>query len=177
MKHLPPLALSLLLTLIPACSSPDARLARLAERTTQQQADQNKMTAEVTKAASENHRRVIEAVEASRQEVVALEQAVQEQRDRLEDERQSLAEERHRESLLAPVVETVGLLLVAALPLVIAIYLLHGLRGQNEEEAVSEVMLRELLTPEAQLRLAEVEPRQRLEQDRSPQRPEEEPPF
>jgi hypothetical protein len=56
--------------------------------------------------------------------------------------------ERRFESLLAPVIETTGVLLIAALPLVLCWYLLHGLRGQDED--VSEVLVSQLIsqTPE-----------------------------
>ncbi len=178
MKHVPTILLITFLPMIAACSSPDDRLARLAERSAQQQAEQNQTIADVTNTANENHRRVVEAVEKSRQSVADLEREVRQQHDRLDQERRSLADERHRESLLAPVLHSIGLLLVAALPLVIAIYLLHGLRGRNDDEAVSEVMLRELLANETPFRIGQADPTQRIEQiSTSHESPEQEPPF
>ncbi|MCB9941519.1 MAG: hypothetical protein H6823_25065 [Planctomycetaceae bacterium] len=41
-------------------------------------------------------------------------------------------------------IETAGVVLIAALPLLLCRYLLHGLRGQDEE--VSEVLISQLVS-------------------------------
>ena len=76
---------------------------------------------------------MVEGENQSRKELVALQRDLQQQqaevgkqRDQLESQRQQLAAQRYRESLLAPVISSIGLLLVCALPCVFAWYLLHG---------------------------------------------------
>ena len=87
--------------------------------------------------------RLVNAVAASREEMLDMEHDLQDQRSHLEAERRVLANERHRESLLAPIFSNVGLMLVAALPLVLCWYLLHGLRSSDED--VSEVLMQALI--------------------------------
>jgi len=105
--------------------------------------------------------------------MVAMESDLQEQRAQLDAERRSIAADRVRESLLAPVVSSVGLMLVAALPLVLCWYLLHGLRTPDED--VSEVLIHNLVSE--QLALPTTPPdRQRIEQE-IPPAVAEDPPF
>ena len=150
------------LALIPACSSsPDARLSRLVQDSTHQQAQQNQKMADANRTVSDNHRRVVEAVETSRKEIVALERDVREQVDRLDEERRDLAAYRQNESLLVPILETCGTVLVAALPLVICLYLLHGLSNQPNDDEVHEVVMQQWLEANnGQVRIGENEPPQ-----------------
>ncbi len=179
MKHTPliALAITLPLILIAGCSSSDSQLAYFAERSADRQAEQNKRMADVTQAASQDHRRIVEAVETSRQEVVSLEHEVREQHDRLDEERRGLAAQRNRELMLVPVLETIGMLLVAALPLVVCIYLLRGL--QTPEDEASETLLRELVERPGLLTSGEPRPRLEARQRRieSPEGEEAELPF
>ena len=87
-------------------------------------------------------------------------------------ERRSIADERRRESLLAPVVSSVGMMLVAALPLVLCWYLLAGLRTPDED--VSEVLIQNLISE--QLALSTPPDRQRIEHETPPTLAED-PPF
>ena len=151
MKHAPLVIITLLILLAAGCSSPDERLAHLAEATSTQQAQQNQAVTELNREAGENHRRVVEAVEQSRQSIVFLERDLQLQRDTIDQERRSLANERHLESLLGPVLNSLGMLMVAALPLVLCWYLLHGVRGQNDQEEISGVLIQELAASESPL--------------------------
>ena len=150
MKHR---LLMIIALLTVGCNSPDDRLARFAQEATSQQAQQNRDMAHLSQAVTEDHRRVVETVEQSRQAIVDLEQDLQGQRDRLDQERQALANERYRESLLGPVVNRLGMLLVAALPLVLCWWLLVGLKSEKEntEDAVSEFLIHELAANESPL--------------------------
>ncbi|MEQ8788430.1 MAG: hypothetical protein RIC55_19120 [Pirellulaceae bacterium] len=131
------------MVLIAGCEGRDDRLADFAEKANSQQAEQNRAVTELNREAVESHRRVAEAVEKSRQDITSLERDVQQQRQRLDEERRQISEQRQRDSLLVPVVETAGVLVVCSLPLVLAWYLLHGLRGQDDD--VSEVLIHELV--------------------------------
>jgi hypothetical protein len=127
------------------CETPDQRLTEFVTTSTSQQAMQNREMAEVTRTAAEHHRLVVEAVEKSRQEVVNLQQDVQEELRQLDAERRTMAESRRRESLLVPVINHLGLLLVAVLPLALCWYLLHGLSNRGQEDAVCDLLIQELI--------------------------------
>ena len=146
MKKIPTQTLIVLgIALTTGCQPGDEQLARLARESMDRQAEQNRDMAQLTRQCSENHRRIVEATAAARQEILALEQDVQQQRSRLEEERRALAQERYRESLLVPVITYLGLLLLYSLPLVLCWYLLVGIRdSRSENDAVTELLLREL---------------------------------
>lgn len=129
----------LLIALATGCESTDERLVRHVAESNRQQVDQNQEMAKLHQEVAAGTSRLVHAVAESRREMLDMERDLQDQRTQLESERRSLANERHRESLLAPVLSNAGLLLVAALPLVLCWYLLHGLR--NAEEDVSEVLI------------------------------------
>ncbi|MDP6718224.1 MAG: hypothetical protein QGF59_06210 [Pirellulaceae bacterium] len=162
----------LLIVLATGCSSSDDRLVRHVAESNRQQAAQNQEIAKVHREVAEGTSRLVEAVAESRKEMVAMESDLQEQRTQLDEERRAIANERHRESLLAPIVSSVGLMLVAALPLVLCLYLLHGLRTPDED--VSEVLIQNLVSE--QLALPQPPDRQRIEQE-SPPALGEDPPF
>lgn len=163
----------LLIVLATGCSSSDDRLIKHVAESNRQQAAQTQEMAKVHREVAEGTSRLVEAVADSRKEMVAMESDLQEQRAQLDAERRSIANERYRESLLAPVVSSVGLMLVAALPLVLCWYLLHGLRTSDED--VSEVLIQNLVSE--QLALPATPPdRQRIEQETPPALAED-PPF
>jgi hypothetical protein len=163
----------LLIVLATGCSSSDDRLIRHVAESNRQQAQQNSEMAKLHQEVASGTSRLVEAVAESRKEMVAMESDLQEQRTQLDAERRAIANERHRESLLAPVVSSVGLMLVAALPLVLCWYLLHGLRTPDED--VSEVLIQNLVSE--QLALPATPPdRQRIEQETPPALAEN-PPF
>lgn len=110
-----------LLTMLTGCSPPiDDRVAEIAIEAADRQARQNQDVAELTRATATSHQQMIEVIEASRQDLLALEQDLAEQRSQLDSERHSLARERHRESILAPVLLSLGLAAIAVLPLGLA---------------------------------------------------------
>ena len=165
-------AMILLIILTTGCSSSDDRLIRHVAESNRQQAAQNQEMAKVHREVAQGTSRLVEAVAESRKEMVAMESDLQEQRTQLDVERRSIANERRRESLLAPVVSSVGLLLVAALPLVLCWYLLHGLRTPDED--VSEVLIQNLVSE--QIALPPPPDRQRIEHETPPALTED-PPF
>ena len=165
-------AMILLIVLATGCSSSDDRLIRQVAESNRQQAQQNLEMSKVHREVAEGTSRLVEAVAESRKEMVAMESDLQEQRTQLDAERRSIANERHRESLLAPVVSSVGLMLVAVLPLVLCWYLLHGLRTPNED--INEVLIETLVNE--QLALPTPPDRQRIEQE-TPPASTEDPPF
>ena len=153
MKRLSILIATITLAMMTGCESQDSRLASLAEQTAYQQASQNEAMAELTQQVTEDHRRVVETVEESRRDIVALDREVREERNELDQERKAMARVRFQESKLAPAIHTFGLMLVAALPLVICVFLLRGLGGQSDDEVAVDFLLRELTLSDSLLRL------------------------
>ena len=147
MKHiLSTTSLVMIALMIIGCDEEDERLAKMAQETTQQQAQQNQANAELARETTENQRRMVETVEKSRQDLVGLQTTVEKQQASLETERRELAAARDRESLLVPIVSSMGLLLVTSLPLVLCWYLLRGLQHEEaDDEAVSRLLLQELV--------------------------------
>lgn len=166
-------AMLLMIILVTGCSSTDDRLVRHVAESNRQQAEQNQEMAKLHHEVVEGTSRLVNAVAESRTEMLEMEHELQEQRTQLDTERRSLANERHRESLLAPVLSNVGLLLVAALPLVLCWYLLHGLRSPDED--VSEVLIQNFIGVE-QLTLPTTSERHAIEHETAPALAED-PPF
>lgn len=136
---------AVLASVIAGCETPDDRLTGFVSQATSQQAQQNHDMAEAARTAAENHRLVVETVEKSRQEIVGLQQDVQRQLQQLDAERRAIADARRRESLLAPVLQHLGVLIIASLPLVLCWYLLHGLSHHDQENQVCDVLIQELM--------------------------------
>ncbi|HIF31189.1 MAG TPA: hypothetical protein EYQ75_05890 [Planctomycetaceae bacterium] len=160
-----------LIVLATGCSSSDDRLIRHVSESNRQQAEQNIEMAKLHQEVASGTSRLVEAVAESRKEMVAMEIDLQEQRTKLDAERRAIASKRHHESLLAPVLSNVGLMLVSALPLVLCWYLLHGLRTPDED--ISEVLIHNLVSD--QLALPTPTDQQRVEQE--PPALTEDPPF
>jgi ABC-type transport system involved in cytochrome bd biosynthesis fused ATPase/permease subunit len=140
---------AILLVIAVGCDSPDERLVHQLAETSREVVQQNKEVAKTQHEIAEGSKQLVNAVAESRHEHNGMQQDLQQQRDHLERERKSIAANRRSESRLVPVLETTGLLIVAALPLVLCWYLLHGLRGQDEE--VSEVLVSQLVSRSPEL--------------------------
>lgn len=142
----------MLIAMVPAIGcDKDKRLVEFAKEADQRQAEQNHEIAKQNHEIAAATKQLVEADAKSRQELVALERDLQteratigEQRDHLEAERRELASQRRRESLLAQVLAGGVTLLACLLPLVLCWYLLHGLRSQNQDEALGELLVMEL---------------------------------
>ena len=139
---------AIILVIAVGCDSPDERLVHQFAETSREVVQQHQEIAKTQHEIAEGSKQLVNAVAESRHEHNELQRNIQTQRDNLESERKAIATERRFESLLAPVISTTGVLLIAALPLVLCWYLLHGLRGPDEE--VSEVLISQLVsqTPE-----------------------------
>jgi uncharacterized protein involved in type VI secretion and phage assembly len=158
---------ALLIVAMAGCSSSDERLARIAMESTERQAEQNREMSQLNREVAEGTKRISEAITESRQEILAMEADLQVQRTRLEEERRSLANERYRESLLAPILDNLGVLLVVCLPLVICCLLLFNLRKQSDDDAaVCDLLIEEITANQPQL-LAPLETRRTIEHEAS----------
>lgn len=129
----------------------DKRLVEFAKEADQRQAEQNQEIAHQNHEIAAATKQLVEADAKARQELVAMERDLQaeratigQQRDQLEIERRELAGARQRESLLSEVLAGGMTLLACLLPLLLCWYLLHGLRSQNQDEALGELLVMEL---------------------------------
>jgi|GEM_PF-5648778 len=157
------------------CSGPDDRLSELAGKALETQTHQNEQviqaTQELVEADAQARKAVLElqqeliAHEAkARSDLVALQQATQaqfegersrldQQRDELEQERRRLAIERQLVSVLSAAINSLGLIIAAGLPLVLAWYVMRGVVLGGTE--VDGAAVGELLTMD----FAEASPR------------------
>ena len=151
-KTLHKMPTAILIVMVAGCSSSDERLARMAMESTQRRAEQNREMSQLNREVAEGTKRISEAIAESRQEMLAMETDLQVQRNRLEEERQALADERYRESLLAPILDNLGVLLIVCLPLVICWLLLFSLRKQTDDDAaVCDLLIQEITSDQPRL--------------------------
>ncbi len=151
-RHVYQMLVAILINLVIGCSSSDDRLAQMAMESTRRQAEQNREMSQLNREVAEGTKRISEAIVESRQEMLAMEADFQVQRTRLEKERQALANERYRESLLAPIFDNLGVLLIVCLPLAICCLLLFNLRKQTDgDDDVSSLLIQELTSESPKL--------------------------
>ena len=116
----------------------DDRAAQIAREAADRQAQQNTAMAELNKEVASGTHRLVEADAQARKEIVGVHRDLQAERTRLdtgwsdlEQERRQIAGERRTESLLAPAVQTAGLLAVVALVLGFCWYALVKVRHER----------------------------------------------
>lgn len=147
-----PIVAALMLTAIGCDEEENKRLAEMAERHLERQAEQNRQVTELQREVAEGSRRLVEADAQARQEMVTLQREVQaersefgRQRDLLEGERRDLAAKRRLDPIVAAAITNIGLLLACLLPLVLCWYLLTRRVEPADDQAVAEVLLEDLV--------------------------------
>ena len=153
----------------------DERLARMAQETTQRQAEQNQAMAEVSRESVQASGRLVEAEAKARQELLTMQRELHDQQeeiarrhDRLEEERRQLASQRRWDSLTAAAISNTGLILACLAPLVVCWYLLRAVRDETDDTVVAEVLVEELASEQPKLLPPFVEDRASLPCDRPP---------
>jgi len=148
-----PIVVMLMLTSIGCDEEENKRLAAMAERQLERQAEQNRQVTELQREVAEGSRRLVEADAQARQEMVVLQREVQaertevgRQRDLLEGERRDLAVKRRLDPIIAAAITNIGLLLACLLPLVLCWYLLQRRIEPADDQAVAEELLEDLVT-------------------------------
>jgi hypothetical protein len=147
-----PIVAALMLTAIGCDEDENKRLAEMAERHLERQAEQSHQVTELQREVAEGSRRLVEADAQARQEMVTLQREVQAersevgwQRDLLEGERRELAAKRRLDPIVAAAITNIGLLLACLLPLVLCWYLLQRRVEPADDQAVAEVLLEDLV--------------------------------
>jgi hypothetical protein len=147
------IAVSLLTVFCLGCvDNENQRLAEMAERNLERQAQQNQQLIELQKQVAEGSRKLVEADSKSREEMVTLQREIQaeratigQQRDLLEIERKELAQQRQRDPIIAAAITNIGLLLLCCLPLVLCWYVLRNRPEQADDSLISEVLLQDMV--------------------------------
>ena len=86
------------------------------------------------------------SAERSRHDLQSLQHELNAQQKTIDRQRADLAARQYRESLLVPVLSSLGLIMATALPLVLAWYLLHGLRSANADaELVGQLLVEDIV--------------------------------
>ena len=134
------------------------RLAEQAERNLDRQAAQELRNTELHREVAEGTKRLVEADADAREEMVGLHRDVQSerselgrQRDQLENERREIANARYRDPLIAESIKAVGLMLVCAVPLLIAWQVLRGSDQADENAAMAKLFLDDITSPAPKL--------------------------
>ena len=128
--------LLLILLLIPTTGcEEDERLVRLSQEAADRQAEQNREMARLNQETA-----------AARKELAAAQRELQTEHAKLEDERRRIAAERLTESRLGPVLKASGTVLVASLAIGFCWFLLFGLRKDDSDEILAELLVQEIVS-------------------------------
>lgn len=146
------------------------RIAEMAERNLERQAQQEIRNTELQQQVAEGTKRLVEADAAARETIADIHRDVQAerqtlgaQRDRLEDERRQIAGSRNRESVIAESIKVVGWIVACLVPLLIAIQILRRSDTADESAAVAELLLNDMVTDRPKIvRLVDATPRKSL---------------
>ena len=164
------LALLLLATIGGCGRSPDERLADFAERTMSEQikqndrmADQSQAVVEESHQLAETAKELVEHDAEARRELIAAQQELTSQlngqqtvihagHQQLEQDRCEIAEQRHRDPIIAAVIQDFGLFIACLLPLVVAVFVIRQIQSQEPDHAaVDELLILEMTADEPRL--------------------------
>ncbi|MCE9555403.1 MAG: hypothetical protein K8T91_18795 [Planctomycetes bacterium] len=142
------------------CESDD-QVARVATQAADRQAQQNIQQVQLHREVAAGTKKLVEADAQARKDLIAAQQHLQVQqaevgrnRDQLEVERQAIAQQRQTVSLWTPLLQGLGIVLVAALALGLCWCLLFGLRSDdNGSQELSELLVMELAAEEPRVLL------------------------
>jgi hypothetical protein len=161
----------LLLATIGGCGrSPDERLADFAQQTMTEQikqndrmADQSQAVVEESHQLAETAKELVEHDAEARRELIAAQQELTSQlngqqsaiytgHEQLEQDRREIAEQRHRDPIIAAVIQDFGLFIACLLPLVVAVFVIRQIQSQEPDHAaVAELLVLELTADEPRL--------------------------
>ena len=169
---------------IAGCSrAPDERLAEFAQQTMTEQIRQNQRMADQSEAIVDESHQLAEAAKElvkrdaeARHELIAAQQELNSQlneqqsaiytgHERLEQDRRDIAEQRHRDPIIAAVIQNIGLVIACLLPLLVAVQVIWQMQSQEPDHAAVAELLTLELTSEEPLLL----PGPRLHQGTLPQ--------
>lgn len=144
----------ILLSLIVAGCDEDERVAEVATEAADRQAAQNQEIVRLNREVAEGTRRLVEADAEARRDIVEVHKDLQgergdlnEQRNLLETERKEIAHQRRTQSMLVPVAQAVGGVLLAAVVIGFCWTLLFGLRRHDQSDAqLTELLVHDIVS-------------------------------
>jgi hypothetical protein len=174
MKHIRRVAMCLallMLGVVGGCGrSADERLADFAQQTMTEQikqndrmADQSQAVVEESHQLAETAKELVEHDAEARRELIAAQQeltsqlngqqsAIQTGHQQLEQDRREIAEQRHRDPIIAAVIQDFGLSIACLLPLVVAVFVIRQMQSQEPDHAaVAELLILEMTADEPKL--------------------------
>ena len=142
-----PLILALAVGIVISGCDENKRVAEVAVESARRQAAQDVEMARLNREIAEGSKRLVEAND----KLLSAQHDLDGQRGQIDGERRSLADERHRDSLLGPILTSLGWLLVGSLPLILCWYLLHGLRQGGEDVEIGHLLIEEITSDDPTL--------------------------
>jgi cell division protein FtsW (lipid II flippase) len=188
-KSTPPqcvvMCLALLILGVAGCgSAPDERLAQFAQQSMAEQRQQNNRLADQSQAVVAESHQLAEAAKQlvtrdaqARRELIAAQTQMTSQlnqqqsaiytgRERLEQDRREIAEQRHRDPIIAALIQNFGLAIACLLPLLVAVLVIRQMQSQEPDHAaVAELLTLELTSDEPRLFLGSQQRHHRLTHD------------
>jgi hypothetical protein len=136
----------------------DERVVEVAREAADRQAAQNQQMGELQKEVARGTRSLVEADAAARQEIVGVHRELQAERQQLgtgwndlEEERRQLAQMRRTESLVVPMVQAVGAVVLVTMLMGFLWQLLASTRSSDSIDVeLSELLIQQMLVDEAQ---------------------------
>jgi predicted small lipoprotein YifL len=161
----------LLLANIAGCGrSPDERLADFAQQTMTEQIKQNDRMADQSQAVVEESHQLAEAAKElvqhdaeARRELIAAQTELTSQlnsqqssvyagHEQLEQDRREIADQRHRDPIVAAVIQNFGLVIACLLPLLVSVFVIRQMQSQEPDHAaVAELLTLELTSEQPRL--------------------------
>lgn len=161
----------LVLAAIAGCGkSPDERLAEFAQQTMTEQVKQNDRMADQSQAVVEESHQLAEAAKEfvkrdaeARRELIAAkheltsqlneqQSAIYKGHDRLEQDRREIADQRHRDPIVAAVIQNFGMVIACLLPLFVSLFVIRQMQSQEPDHAaVAELLTLELTSEQPRL--------------------------
>ncbi len=131
----------------------DTRVTKVATEAADRQAKQNEEMVRLNREVAEGTRRLVDADADTRREIIGVHKELQGERtelgqqwNNLEAERRSIAQQRRTESMLVPVAQAVGAVLLVALVIGFCWSLLFGLRTKDEShQDLAELLVQEIV--------------------------------
>lgn len=165
------MSLALLIPGVLGCSrAPDERLAEFAQQAMAEQRKQNDRIADQSLAVVEESHQLAEAAKElvesdaeARRELIAAQAELTTQlneqqsgiyagHEQLEQDRREIAEQRHRDPIIAAVIQNVCLIIACLLPLVVAVFVIRQMQSQEPDHAaVAELLILEMTADEPRL--------------------------
>jgi hypothetical protein len=161
----------LMLGVVGGCGkAPDERLADFAQQSMAEQRKQNDRIADQSQAVVEESHQLALAAKVlvehdaeARRELIAAQQELTSQlngqqsaihtgHQQLEQDRREIAEQRHRDPIVAAVIQDFGLAIACLLPLLVAVFVIRQMHSQEPDHAaIVELLTLELTSEEPRL--------------------------